>query len=140
MTPDDLARIHAQCFETPRPWSTDEISDLIEDRFTFLVEAEQGFALGRVIAGEAELLTIAIAPEAQGHGAGRALLRAFFDSCRARDADTVFLEVSAENPVAIHLYRSEGFADSGVRKGYYKTPQGTAIDALVMQKSFFNRT
>jgi [ribosomal protein S18]-alanine N-acetyltransferase len=49
-------------------------------------------------------------------------------------ADTAFLEVAANNPVAISLYTSAGYRESGRRRGYYLPASGVAIDALVLKK------
>ena len=65
MTPEDLAALHARCFDSPRPWSADEIASLLAGRGTFLLEAPHGFLMGRAIAGEAELLTVAVDPQAR---------------------------------------------------------------------------
>ena len=128
-----LAAIHAASFITPRPWGEAEIAEFLEEKFCYLIESAHGFAIGRAVAEEAELLTIAVAPEARGKGEGRALMAGFLDTSRARGVTTVFLEVAADNDPAITLYRNTGFVDVGTRKGYYHTPDGHRIDAKVMQ-------
>jgi ribosomal protein S18 acetylase RimI-like enzyme len=47
-----------------------------------------------------------------------------------RKAERVFLEVRADNPIAIGLYRSLGFLEIGVREGYY---QPDNVDAVIMR-------
>ncbi len=148
-----LAAIHHDGFTTPRPWSAAEIADLAQGPHGFLLTSPhtdpqpglqtgpqtgqiEGFLLGRVIAGEAELLTIAVTPGARRRGHGRALISAFLDEAQARGADVAFLEVSAENPAAIAAYDSSGFATAGIRRGYYVTPDGRRIDAHIMQRKF----
>ena len=86
--------------------------------------------LARRAADEAEILTIAVAPEARRRGAARAMLRAAIAEATARGAATLFLEVSSANSVARALYESEGFGQVGKRRGYYE--DGT--DALVLAK------
>lgn len=135
MAPEALADLHARCFTTPRPWSAQEFDALLSSPGIFLADSTQGFALGRAIAGEAELLTIAVAPEARGQGAGRALLRAFEDQAHALGATEAFLEVAADNTVARALYTSAGYSEAGLRKSYYHSPTGAHIDALVLRKS-----
>ena len=127
------ANIHAECFTTPRPWSQAEFDSLIADKTVFVSGDNIGFVMGRVIVDEAELLTIAVRPSARRTGQGRALLSAFIDTARARGAAMAFLEVAVDNTPAISLYKSAGFVESGRRPRYYKRPDGTAIDALVMQ-------
>jgi ribosomal-protein-alanine N-acetyltransferase len=135
LTPEDLAALHAACFTTPRPWSAKEFADLLASPTVFLVTGEgPSFALGRAVAGEAELLTLAVAPEARGRRLGRLALQGYEAEARMRGAEDAFLEVATDNPVAISLYLSEGYCESGRRKGYYVTPEGAKIDALVFTK------
>jgi [ribosomal protein S18]-alanine N-acetyltransferase len=134
MTPADMAAIYASAFPNSRAWSAEEIAGLIAGPGGFSVSSEAGFALGRAIAGEAELITIAVAPEARRKGAGKALLAEFEAQARAREADTGFLEVAADNAVALALYRRAGWQENGRRKGYYARPTG-AVDAITMLKS-----
>ena len=135
MTPAALARLHAEAFTTPRPWSEVEFASLLSGTGSFLVAEPQGFALGRAIAGEAELLTIAVADQARRGGIGRRLLTAFLKEAAERGSATVFLEVAADNAPAIALYRAAGFAQTGRRRGYYAGPGGHRIDALVLSRA-----
>jgi ribosomal-protein-alanine N-acetyltransferase len=94
-----------------------------------------GFALGQVMADEAELLTIAVAPAQRRLGLGRRLLGAFLSACAARGASAVFLEVDAGNTAALGLYQSAGFLAAGRRRDYYLGPNGTRTDALVLRRA-----
>lgn len=132
MTAAELATLHAACFTTPRPWSEAEIADLLASRFCFLIEAPAGFLIGREIAGEAELLTVAVDPAARRQGHGRRLLAGFAAEARARGAETAFLEVAEDNTAARALYAAAGWRGSGRRRGYYHSPDGRAVDALVL--------
>ena len=135
MTPEALADLHARCFKTPPPWSAADFAGFIADPLAFLlVEGDAGFILGRAIAGEAELLTLAVAPEARRRGLGRKLLARFQYQASLRSAERAFLEVSAENAPAIALYESAGFTRVGLRRGYYQAPSGQRIDALVLAR------
>ena len=135
MTPADLAQLHAQCFTVPRPWSVTEFETLLAAPATVLTSRPGGFALGRVMADEAELLTIAVAPEGRRRGLGRLLLGAFLADCAARGALAVFLEVDAGNAAALGLYQSAGFTQAGRRRAYYHAPDGTRTDALVLRRA-----
>lgn len=135
MTPAELAALHARCFRTPPPWSAQDFALFIADPLAFLlVEGDAGFVLGRAVAGEAEVLTLAVAPESRRRGLGRKLMARFLYQARARSAGRAFLEVSAENAAAIALYESAGFAAAGRRKAYYATSAGRHIDALVLAR------
>ena len=80
---------------------------------------------------QADVLTIAVRESRWGQGIGSALLDALIQAARDRDCAEVFLEVRADNPRAHGLYQRRGFAEIGVRRGYYK-PSG--VDAIVMRK------
>jgi ribosomal-protein-alanine N-acetyltransferase len=134
MSPASLARLHALCFTYPRPWSEPEFANLLSGTGAFLVSDPQGFALGRAIAGEAELLTIAVAPCARGQGLGRHLLDRFLDDARQQGSAVVFLEVASDNAPALALYRAAGFAECGRRSGYYAGPGPRKTDALVLSR------
>lgn len=136
MTPDQLAALHARCFRSPPPWSSADFASFTADPLAFLlVEGDAAFLLGRAVAGEAELLTLAVAPESRRLGLGARLLARFLYQARLRGADQAFLEVSARNAAAIALYESQGFALSGRRRNYYATPEGGRVDALVMTRA-----
>lgn len=135
MTPADMARLHAACFITPRPWSEAEIADLLASPHVFAVTESAGFAMGRAVAGEAELLTIAVDPAVRRQGIGGVLLAEFLAQARARGAERAFLEVVPGNDPAVSLYLKAGFAVAGRRKGYYHPPEGPTIDALVMDRA-----
>ncbi len=130
MTPDDLARLHALSFTTPRPWSSAEFADLLTRGF--LLTEGDAFLLGRVIVDEAELLTIAVPPDQRGRGAAKRLVAAFLEQSRARGATGAFLEVAQDNAPARRVYAQAGFAESGGRRGYYRSPEGRYVDAIVM--------
>jgi ribosomal-protein-alanine N-acetyltransferase len=102
---------------------------------TVLASQPGGFALGQVMADEAELLTIAVAPADRRRGLGRLLLDAFLTDCTARGAEAVFLEVDAGNAAALALYHSAGFRMAGRRRAYYHAPDGTSTDALVLRRA-----
>ncbi len=87
-----------------------------------------GFALSRAIAGDAELLLIAVLPEERGRGVGRALLRRAIGDAAGRGAARLCLEMRAGND-ATRLYVSEGFVKCGERRGYYAGRSGERFDA-----------
>jgi ribosomal-protein-alanine N-acetyltransferase len=90
-----------------------------------------GYAVLSVAADEAHVLNLCTAPEVQGRGHGRRLLRALMQLARGRGAQRVFLEVRPSNGAAIALYHDEGFNEIGRRPRYYPAHDGRE-DALVM--------
>ena len=125
-----LAAVHAQAFGSP--WSADEIGALLARPEVFGIGSAGGFILLRVMAGEAEVLTLAVAPSERRQGLGRALLTAGLAAGRDAGAESAFLEVAADNVAAIALYETAGFRQVGRRRGYYSRPGG-AIDAMVLR-------
>lgn len=134
MIPDDLASLHRACFTSPPPWDAAAFAGMLTSPGVFLETALTGFILGRVIADEAEVLTLAVDPAARRQGTGRDLLARFVALAHDRGAATAFLEVAANNHAAVALYAAAGFVESGRRRGYYRQPDGPRIDALVMSR------
>lgn len=90
-----------------------------------------GFSLARRAADEAELLLIAVDPQAGGRGVGGQLIDRFIADHRAAGASHLHLEVRDGNP-AVSLYRSRNFAIAGRRTNYYRGTDGELFDALTM--------
>ena len=127
------------------PWTAemfaDEVAQPPELRLYLVAEAD-GADGGPVMAGyagmlfvpggeAADVLTIAVRESRWGRGIGSALLDELIRAARERGCAELFLEVRADNPRAHGLYVRRGFAEIGVRRGYYK-PSG--VDAIVMRK------
>ena len=112
-----LAALHALCFE--RAWDAATLSDMLAGPGAFAFVHDDGFVLARAAADEAEILTLAVRPQARGKGLGRALLQAAIAKARSLGAATMFLEVGADNPHALALYAGLGFVKVGARKAYY---------------------
>ncbi len=130
-----LAAIHALAFG--EPWSEAEFAQLLASPGAFALVAHAqgepaGFVLVRVAADEAEILTLAVVPAARRRGLAAALMRRGADHARQDGALQLFLEVAGDNPAARALYAGLGFAQVGVRTGYYERPAGAA-DALVLR-------
>ncbi len=139
MTPEALAALHALCFDdAPRPWSAAEIAGLLAAPAVFAALRPEGFALGQAAAGEAELLTLAVAPQARRRGLGAALVAAFEAEARARGATEAFLEVAETNNAARALYARLGYRAAGRRPGYYRRPGAPSLAALVLRKPLFS--
>lgn len=93
-----------------------------------------GFALLRIIAGEAELMLLAVDPTIRRQGIGQALLRESIKISTDSHASFYFLEVRADNP-AINLYAREGLETVGRRVAYYLGKDGQRRDALTLRRT-----
>jgi ribosomal-protein-alanine N-acetyltransferase len=135
MTPQELAKLHAAAFSATRAWSADEFAGLLEHPGTFAVGDTRSFALIRTVLDEAELLTIATAPDMRRQGLARATLLAGEARTKTEGAVRIFLEVAEDNDAAIALYSASGYRQIGRRPGYYLPKDGAPLAALVMRKS-----
>lgn len=133
--PARLAAIHGACFDTPRPWSAEEIAAMLPAPGIVLLSEPEGFLIGRALAGEAEILTLAVAPAARREGVATRLLAAFLDRAARAGATRAFLEVAERNAPARALYARAGFAETGRRPRYYRHPDGSRSDALVLARA-----
>lgn len=132
MTPALMAALHARVFTQPRPWSEAEFAGLLTSPFVFALVEANGFLLGRVVADEAELLTLAVDPGYWGQGTGGRLVDRFVATATQRGGESAFLEVAAPNQRAQTLYARKGFALQGRRRNYYSSASGPAVDALIL--------
>ncbi|NSY37896.1 GNAT family N-acetyltransferase [Leisingera sp. ANG59] len=130
-----MAATHAAAFTQSRPWSALEFAALLDSPLVFAAGNARCFALVRVIADEAELLTIATDPAHQRQGLARACMAAWESRARVRGAEEMFLEVAEDNAPAQALYRACGFAVCGRRAGYYRRQDADPADAILMRKS-----
>lgn len=117
-----IARLHAASFR--RGWGEEEFQRLLIDRNVVGHRATVGrtlvgFILSRVAAGEAEILSVAVAPAWRGRGLSRPLLDLHLRRLAGLGVRAVFLEVDEGNAPAGRLYRRAGFYEVGRRKGYY---------------------
>jgi ribosomal-protein-alanine N-acetyltransferase len=151
-----LAALHAASF--PAPWQPQEFATLLSqpgvagwialrhgpekcERFSHesaspqLDGMPQGFILVRAVVDEAEILTLAVAPQERRKGVASKLIEHAHAALRGGPAARMFLEVAADNARAIALYMRHGFAECGRRPGYYNAgrAQGPA-DALIMKR------
>ncbi|WP_297851536.1 ribosomal protein S18-alanine N-acetyltransferase [uncultured Corynebacterium sp.] len=137
------AAIEADLFVDESPWSRDVFLTELAHPYTFYVGAFVEDSDEVVLAGyagvarlgpredpEFEVHTIAVARQFQSHGIGRALMDQLVHAADMYDAQ-MFLEVRTDNEPAIALYKSYGFAEVGVRKGYYPS---TGADAYTMMR------
>jgi ribosomal-protein-alanine N-acetyltransferase len=133
-----LAASHARAFDAG--WSAPDIANLMSAMggFAFLAEDDSGpagFILGRAIGGEAEILTLVVAPAQRRSGLGHALVEALMAEARERGAGSVYLEVAADNEAAQALYRKVGFEQAGFRRAYYARGGSRPVDALVLRRT-----
>jgi [ribosomal protein S18]-alanine N-acetyltransferase len=125
-----LVPLERRCFGDP--WSAEAFEDLLASPFGRGFIAERlgevdGYLVARAVAGEGEILNLAVAPEVRGQGLGSRLLDAALTSLIEAGAREVFLEVREGNLTAQALYTHRGFRPIGRRTRYYRNPVEDAI-------------
>lgn len=130
-----LSELHGHCFE--ERWAPEAMTSLLNVPGTVgaiavnsTTDQPVGFVLMRIVAGEGEILTIGVVPEAQAQGIGTFLLGVMLQE----PAEAVFLDVASDNEGALKLYLRAGFEVVGRRPGYYKRAGGLKIDSLTMKR------
>ncbi len=139
MTTADLDRVVEMEGELfgEESWSramlADELAEVPASRHYLVAEVDgliAGYAGLLEAGGQGDVLTLAVAADHWSRGIGTALLRALLAEAARRGCGEVFLEVRTDNDRAQRLYRAFGFAEIGIRRGYY---QPSGADALVMR-------
>lgn len=132
-----LAALHGAAFA--QPWSALDFerllaeSNVIADGLFLGRDREpDGFVLSRKAADEAEILSVALASEAQGQGHARQLLAEHMQNLSRAGVRTVHLEVDEGNAPALALYRHLGFREVGRRPAYYVKRDGSRACALML--------
>jgi ribosomal-protein-alanine N-acetyltransferase len=132
-----IARLHAASFN--RGWSENEIEQLMLDHNVLTHRATIngrliGFIMSRIAAGEAEILSVAVAASHRGKGLARRLLNLHMGRLLGLGVRVLFLEVDEGNAAACQLYRRAGFGEAGRRQGYYAAPGGKPATALILRR------
>jgi [ribosomal protein S18]-alanine N-acetyltransferase len=132
-----LAQLHGASFH--RGWGEGEFEVMLSERNTLVHRLRRGrkvvgFAVSRMAADEAELLTIAIDKTQRGRGLSRDLLLTHLGHLAGRGVRKVFLEVEENNQPARRLYDWAGFEVVGRRERYYQQAGGEDLNALLMRR------
>lgn len=125
-----MAEVHASAFE--RPWDAATFETLCGQPGVAALGDTDGFILIRTVVDEAEILTLAVRPEARRRGAGARLVAAGAETARKQGAVSLHLEVADDNAAALVLYARAGFLETGRRAGYYPREGRPAAAALLL--------
>jgi tRNA threonylcarbamoyl adenosine modification protein YeaZ/ribosomal-protein-alanine acetyltransferase len=128
-----LAKLHAACFE--EVWDEAALTSLLASPgcgalLAVSAEGPVGLLIYRLVADEAEILTLGVDPNLRRRGAGKALLHELMASLKAFNVNSLFLEVASSNNDAAALYTRAGFKQVGLRKAYYAHSKE---DALILR-------
>lgn len=132
---DAVLRLEQQVHS--HPWTRGNFSDSLQHGHICkaYVDIDEiiGYAILMPAVDEVHLLDICIGAEYQRKGLGKKLLKDMLAMADELKFSRVLLEVRPSNVAAIALYRVMGFAEIGLRRGYYPAGQGRE-DAIVMEK------
>ena len=131
-----LAQLHGTSFH--RGWGESEFERMLAERNTLVQRLRLGrkvigFAVSRMGADEAEILSIAIDAGHRGKGFSRNLLLTHLGHLAGYGVRSIFLEVEENNHPARRLYQWAGFAVVGRRERYYQQ-DGEQLNALLMRR------
>ena len=117
------------------PWSMALLEETLNSPLdvTWILEedgAPCGYLNYRSVAGEGELMRMAVSPDVRGRGLGMRLVQEMLSYAEGRD-EAILLEVRAGNRPAVRLYEKAGFTRISLRKDYYENP---VEDALIYRK------
>jgi ribosomal-protein-alanine N-acetyltransferase len=91
-----------------------------------------GYYVAMAGVDEMHLLNLTVTPAQQRRGHSRTLLDALERRCREQHLSALWLEVRASNARARQVYARRGFAEVGLRRGYYPAGKAQREDAIVM--------
>ncbi len=137
MTPADLDEVLViERHSFPSAWSRGSYQRELRNRTSYYFAARHegrlvGYVGMWVVVDVAHITTLAVHPGRRRRGLGSHLLRLLITHARQRGAARVTLEVRERNLAAISMYRTFGFQETGVLRGYYGD---TGENGLVMWK------
>ena len=133
-----VAELEKLCFSSP--WSEKAISGELNNPLALWVVAVEadcvlGYIGSQAVMDEADVMNLAVIPQARCKGVGRALVETLVKELAAIGVTSLTLEVRASNETALRLYDRLGFVQVGRRPGYYFAPRE---DALILRKEWTN--
>ena len=139
---DVLALLHRCCLA--EPWGRDAIASLIAlpgslALIALLGPAPVGFAMARLAADKAEILSFGVIPADRRQGVGTVLLQATVARAARHGATAILLEVDAANSAARRLYGGCDFVAVARRPNYYRRAGGPGRPALVLRRNLIGQ-
>ena len=127
-----VAEMERQSFTDP--WSEKSILDTINQEYTICLAAEKsgrliGYMLVSDVAGEAEIIRIAVEKETRRQGTGGLLMLKLEDLCKQRNINKILLDVRESNQMARSFYEKNGFSQYG------ETYEEANIKHIMMEKA-----
>ena len=142
MTSNDLDAVYEIDKDAfPIPWQKTSFEEELKNILaTYLVAKIDQKVVGYIgmwfVIDECHITNVAVHSEFRRQKVASELIKSMLRLCNSHGISYILLEVRANNIPAQRLYESFGFKSDGIRKGYYKNPDGTYEDAILMTKEF----
>jgi [ribosomal protein S18]-alanine N-acetyltransferase len=123
------------------PWTKGNFIDSLTSGYSGAYRSSViAYSMTMKLPYEVHLLNLSVAKPFQSKGIGTAYLHTLINDARSQGGEAMLLEVRPSNFAAIKLYKSLGFSQVGVRKGYYRSLNNEREDALVFSLAFSTST
>ena len=127
---DRIADIAVRCFTDP--WTRQGFADTLSQSSAFLLAAEEnaqvvGYCCLYQVLDEGEIVSVGIDPEFRQRGYGARMVGELMKLGMENGVCRYFLEVREGNTAGRMLYKSLGFGEDGIRKGFYECPKEDAV-------------
>ena len=131
-----IAALEQLCFSDP--WPETAVAGELDNPLSYWLvalsgERVVGYVGSQTVLGEADIMNVAVSPDARRNGLGQALLQRLQDDLTRQQVHSLTLEVRASNEPAIALYTKLGYVQVGRRPNYYHKPKE---DALILRKEW----
>lgn len=131
-----IAALEKQCFSDP--WSEAAVRSELENPLSLWLVAECGenvcgYVGSQMVPPEADMMNLAVAPDARRQGIAGALVSELLRRLSERGMTSLSLEVRVSNAAARSLYEKLGFRQVGLRPNYYFHPKE---DACILRKDW----
>ena len=122
------------------PWSARSWAEILAMPGSFALLAVAGdepvgFLTAQILFENCQLLSLGVLPAHRRAGCGRRLVEQLVGVAGRQGVDSIQLEVAENNRRARAFYEGLGFTLAGRRSGYYRGPDGAALDALILARS-----
>ncbi len=138
---DDILKVCEDSFVIP--WSRKSFEDEFNNMLaTYLVAKDSDKVVGFIglwfVMDECHITNIAVSREYRNKHIATELVEEMFKLCKEHEIAYVLLEVRSSNVAAKELYKKFGFKEDCIRKEYYKNPDNTREDAIIMSLELKN--
>lgn len=143
MSKDDLVGIYeVEKTAFPIPWPISSFEEELRNMLaTYLIAKIDNKVVGYIglwfVMDECHITNIAVHAEYRRNKIASKLIDEMLVLCKKHETSYILLEVRKSNLPAINLYKKFGFKEDSIRKDYYKNPDNTREDAVMMSLELY---